>query len=85
MKLRVYPRLRYLKPIINAKDWGKFVQISAEELKDHFNNYWPMLKLNLFKDYIEIQVNQWFYDRYMICYDHTIYKDGQWRNGTQKI
>lgn len=81
MQVRVYPRIR----LLDKGSYQSFKEISLRQLKKHFKNYWPMLRHKNNKDSIEIKIDDWFYNRYMVCYDHTILIDGKWRNGTQPL
>lgn len=81
MEIKIYPKVRnIIKP--KTVKWGEFEPVTREWLIDHFKNYWPMLEFN---DNLELEIDQWFYERYMQCYDHQILQDGKWKNGVQRV
>lgn len=86
--VRIYPRVRLLYKPSDGKKWGEFEDMKNGliELFYHLKNYFPKLKKNqthYSTGYIEAIVDDWFYNRYMICYDHQILIDGKWKNGVK--
>lgn len=85
MNIRIYPRVRRLLPPKEEK-WGEFQSVDLVWLIHHLKNYWPMLGLQIVEDHLETdQIDDWFYQRYMQLYDHTLLIEGKWRNGSQKL
>lgn len=81
MRVRIHPKVRNII-IPKGNKWGEFEPVTKEWIKEHFKNYWPMLSLS---EDLELDIDGWFYNRYMQCYDHQIFKDGKWKNGVQRI